>query len=238
MTADVLLIGLLRKHALELAFGARAWEPALAEACADIFGETASPVRFRLGPGGQIPGTELGLIADGLPEFAAGWLAAPVTPADGSGLAPGLLLGRVGDEFVAVSLPTSSSGLSAQDVARIAVCQRVLAAALVIRAELEGTAAAARSAAVMGESLATAPRRAAPRDSSSPDGLPGTGYRPTRREQQVLTLVARGLTSGQIARRLLITERTVRKHLDSVYRNTGLPGRAAVAAWWAGQAPR
>lgn len=60
-------------------------------------------------------------------------------------------------------------------------------------------------------------------------------YWPTAREQQVLSLVTAGLTSRQIARRLEITERTVRKHLESVYRKTNLPSRAAAAAWWQGR---
>ena len=55
---------------------------------------------------------------------------------------------------------------------------------------------------------------------------------PTRREAEVLTLMAAGWTNHQIASRLFITERTVRKHLSSVYEKAGLPGRAAAASWW------
>ena len=55
---------------------------------------------------------------------------------------------------------------------------------------------------------------------------------PTRREAEVLTLMAAGWTNAQIASRLFITERTVRKHLSSVYEKAGLPGRAAAASWW------
>ena len=55
---------------------------------------------------------------------------------------------------------------------------------------------------------------------------------PTRREAEVLTLMAAGWTNAQIASRLFITERTVRKHLSSVYERAGVPGRAAAATWW------
>lgn len=60
----------------------------------------------------------------------------------------------------------------------------------------------------------------------------------TRREEQVLALAAGGLTSGAIAHRLGLSERTVRKHLSSVYAKTGLRGRAAATAWWARQSRR
>lgn len=60
-------------------------------------------------------------------------------------------------------------------------------------------------------------------------------YRPTQREAEVLALAAAGWTNLRIARRLGITERTVRKHLSSVYEQSGRHGRAAAAAWWAGQ---
>ena len=54
----------------------------------------------------------------------------------------------------------------------------------------------------------------------------------TVREGEVMHLVAEGLTSEQIGRRLGIAERTVRKHLSAVYAKAGLNGRAAAAAWW------
>jgi DNA-binding CsgD family transcriptional regulator len=55
---------------------------------------------------------------------------------------------------------------------------------------------------------------------------------PTRREAEVLGLMAAGWTNLQIAGRLHITERTVRKHLSAVYDKAHLPGRAAAATWW------
>jgi DNA-binding NarL/FixJ family response regulator len=55
---------------------------------------------------------------------------------------------------------------------------------------------------------------------------------PTRREAEVLALMAAGWTNVQIATRLQITERTVRKHLSAVYEKAHLPGRAAAATWW------
>lgn len=57
-------------------------------------------------------------------------------------------------------------------------------------------------------------------------------YWPTPKERQVLTLLARGLTSRQIGRKMDITERGVRKHLSNIYAKADLSGRAAAASWW------
>lgn len=57
----------------------------------------------------------------------------------------------------------------------------------------------------------------------------------TARQRQVAALVATGLTNAQIAHRLALTERTVRKHLADACGRTGAVNRAALAAWWGGR---
>lgn len=47
------------------------------------------------------------------------------------------------------------------------------------------------------------------------------------RELAVLTLLAHGLTASTIARRLVIAERTVHKHLERVYVKLGVTDRLA-----------
>ncbi len=49
----------------------------------------------------------------------------------------------------------------------------------------------------------------------------------TRREHQVLQLLAEGAGDKMIARRLLISQRTVEKHVGAVLRKTGAPSRTA-----------
>jgi DNA-binding CsgD family transcriptional regulator len=49
----------------------------------------------------------------------------------------------------------------------------------------------------------------------------------TTRQRQLLDLVADGHTNTQIARRLGITEGTVRKHLENIYRRLGVSSRTA-----------
>ena len=56
--------------------------------------------------------------------------------------------------------------------------------------------------------------------------LPGV----TRREEDVLRLLAEGLTNRQIADRLVISEHTVHRHVANILRKLDLPSRTAAAA--------
>jgi DNA-binding NarL/FixJ family response regulator len=51
------------------------------------------------------------------------------------------------------------------------------------------------------------------------------------REEEVLRLVATGLANKQIARRLGISERTVKAHLTSVFQQLGVTDRTQAALW-------
>jgi LuxR family maltose regulon positive regulatory protein len=53
----------------------------------------------------------------------------------------------------------------------------------------------------------------------------------TRREREVLGLLAEGLTNRQIAKRLVISEHTVHRHVTNILRKLDLPSRTAAAAW-------
>jgi DNA-binding NarL/FixJ family response regulator len=53
----------------------------------------------------------------------------------------------------------------------------------------------------------------------------------TDREREVLLLVRDGLANKQIARRLGITERTVKAHLTSVFQRLGVTDRTQAALW-------
>ena len=51
------------------------------------------------------------------------------------------------------------------------------------------------------------------------------------REVEVLGLVGAGMPNKEIARRLQITERTVKSHLTSVFRHIGVTDRTQAALW-------
>lgn len=64
----------------------------------------------------------------------------------------------------------------------------------------------------------------------------GGGPRPdpglTAREVEILELIAAGLTNREIARRLVITEKTVKNHAHQIYKRLGAAGREHAAARW------
>jgi predicted ATPase/DNA-binding CsgD family transcriptional regulator len=59
----------------------------------------------------------------------------------------------------------------------------------------------------------------------------GREYGLTPRELEVLQLVAGGLTDAQIATELVISPRTVGKHLQSIYGKLHVPSRSAATRW-------
>jgi predicted ATPase/DNA-binding CsgD family transcriptional regulator len=64
---------------------------------------------------------------------------------------------------------------------------------------------------------------ASPKEASAPSSLL------SKREAEILTLVAGGLTNPQVAHRLYLSPRTVGQHLRSIYRKLGVSSRAAAA---------
>ena len=77
------------------------------------------------------------------------------------------------------------------------------------------------------ESPPPAPRSDGRRSGASPGSL-------TRREHDVATLVARGLSNSQIAGALVISVRTVETHVQHIMDKLGCRTRAQIAAWSAG----
>ncbi|MBV1850511.1 LuxR C-terminal-related transcriptional regulator [Catellatospora tritici] len=57
----------------------------------------------------------------------------------------------------------------------------------------------------------------------------------TRREQEVLAQLAQGLSNAAIAHRLMLTEKTVKNHLQHIFAKLGVTRRTEAVAVWTGQ---
>jgi DNA-binding NarL/FixJ family response regulator len=57
----------------------------------------------------------------------------------------------------------------------------------------------------------------------------------SRREREVASLVAAGLSNKEIARKLFVSLATVKDHVHRILVKTSLPNRAAIAAAWCKQ---
>jgi DNA-binding CsgD family transcriptional regulator len=54
------------------------------------------------------------------------------------------------------------------------------------------------------------------------------------REAQIMALIADGHTNGQIAASLVVTEKTVKNHVNRIYGKIGAASRADAIAMWTG----
>jgi LuxR family maltose regulon positive regulatory protein len=110
-----------------------------------------------------------------------------------------------------IELATSLAALGRSELA-----EREASAALDCLRDLGAEAEAKRARRLLGASI---------RSDSAP-GLQGI----TRREGEVLGLLAEGLTNRQIADRLVVSEHTVHRHVTNILRKLDLPSRTAAAA--------
>jgi DNA-binding NarL/FixJ family response regulator len=66
---------------------------------------------------------------------------------------------------------------------------------------------------------------------SAPEPEPARSFGLSARERQVLGLVAAGLTNRAVAERLVLSERTVDRHVSNILGKLGVPTRTAATAF-------
>jgi predicted ATPase/DNA-binding CsgD family transcriptional regulator len=142
--------------------------------------------------------------------------------ADGRADVATLLLGAadVAREAIGVPIPAREA---AQHEDVVAAARGALGEAAFARAWATGRATTVE------EALAGAHHAADALESGS---APPAGAGPlTRREAEVLRLVARGLTDAEVAEALVLSRRTVHAHLRSIYRKLEVGSRSAATRW-------
>jgi DNA-binding NarL/FixJ family response regulator len=152
--------------------------------------------------------------------------------ADG-GLAPRVLILTTFDldEYVYDALRAGASGFLLKDV----TAERLFDAVRVI-AEGEALLAPAITKRLIGEFARQRPRPRDPKDPQDPAQEPKALAALTPRETEVLRLIAAGLSNPEIAKRLVVTEETVKTHVSRVLSKLGLRDRtqAVVVAYESG----
>lgn len=118
------------------------------------------------------------------------------------------------DESVLAALGAGAIGYLTKDASREDI-ERAIDAAMSGHALLDSAVHAALVAAAQGR-----PRR----PTSPPDGL-------TEREAEVLTLMAQGCSNPEIARRLFVTEATVKTHVNHIFAKTRSRDRAQAVSY-------
>lgn len=64
--------------------------------------------------------------------------------------------------------------------------------------------------------------------------LPAAGHGLSMREAEIMGLVAQGLTNAQIARRLFLSEKTVKNHINRIFAKLDVDNRGQAIASWLG----
>jgi DNA-binding CsgD family transcriptional regulator len=63
-----------------------------------------------------------------------------------------------------------------------------------------------------------------------------TGMSLSKRETEVMDLIATGHSNGEIAQRLLLSQKTVKNHVNRIYAKLGVESRVSAIGRWLGGA--
>ena len=145
--------------------------------------------------------------------------------AEHPGVAIVVLTTYVDDTSVLEALRAGARSYLTKDADRTDIAQALRAAVgglTVFDPRVHATLLAATSGAA---ATSAAPRSApATRPPDPPDGL-------TQREVEILSLIAQGLTNGEIAERLFLSNHTIKTHINRIFAKTGSRDRVAAIAY-------
>ena len=145
--------------------------------------------------------------------------------AEHPGVAIVVLTTYVDDTSVLEALRAGARSYLTKDADRTDIAQALRAAVgglTVFDPRVHATLLAATS----GVAATSAAPRSAPatRPPDPPDGL-------TQREVEILSLIAQGLTNGEIAERLFLSNHTIKTHINRIFAKTGSRDRVAAISY-------
>ena len=149
--------------------------------------------------------------------------------AEHPGVAIVVLTTYVDDTSVLEALRAGARSYLTKDADRTDIARALRAAAgglTVFDPRVHATLLAATSgaAAPPGGTSATPGPAPATRPPDPPDGL-------TQREVEILSLIAQGLTNGEIAERLFLSNHTIKTHINRIFAKTGSRDRVAAIGY-------
>ena len=149
--------------------------------------------------------------------------------AEHPGVAIVVLTTYVDDTSVLEALRAGARSYLTKDADRTDIARALRAAAgglTVFDPRVHATLLAATSGAAVppGGTSATPGPAPATRPPDPPDGL-------TQREVEILSLIAQGLTNGEIAERLFLSNHTIKTHINRIFAKTGSRDRVAAIGY-------
>ena len=147
--------------------------------------------------------------------------------AEHPGVAIVVLTTYVDDTSVLEALRAGARSYLTKDADRTDIAQALQAAAgglTVFDPRVHATLLAATSAAAAAPGGPSATPGPAARPPDPPDGL-------TQREVEILSLITLGLTNGEIAERLFLSNHTIKTHINRIFAKTGSRDRVAAIGY-------
>jgi DNA-binding NarL/FixJ family response regulator len=149
--------------------------------------------------------------------------------AEHPGVAIVVLTTYVDDTSVLEALRAGARSYLTKDADRTDIAQALRAAVgglTVFDPRVHATLLAATSGTAASPGATSATPRSAPatRPPDPPDGL-------TQREAEILSLIAQGLTNGEIAERLFLSNHTIKTHINRIFAKTGSRDRVAAIGY-------
>jgi DNA-binding NarL/FixJ family response regulator len=147
--------------------------------------------------------------------------------AEHPGVAVVVLTTYADDTSVLEALHAGARSYLTKDADRTHIAQALRAAVgglTVVDPRAHATLLAATAPPARPEPPAPPPRPSRPAGPPAQDGL-------TQREIEILGLIARGLTNGEIAARLFLSNHTVKTHINRIFAKTGSRDRAAAIGY-------